>query len=568
MRIRKLSRFCMFLLLLFLYIDVYANNINSINMDIYIDINGNAHVKEIWNTYLNQGTEGYRAYTNLGGASISNFSVSDNTKMYTTLDYWNTSASFNNKAYKAGINRINNGVELCFGISKYGSNKYTLTYDINDFVVDLNDSQMIYWNFVNRDLASLTDSVYIKIYADHSFSNSLNVWGYGNYGGYAYVYDGYIEISNYSLDSDEYMVGLVKFDKGTFNTTNHINQEFQYYYDMAEDGAVDYVDDEKNGFNIFIIIMNIILTALSFIIPIIVMIFAINSTKNKAGTYKLDFGTTGSKLPKDVNMFRDIPCNKDIIRAYWVANSYGLVKQKTDFLGAILLKWLKQKHIEIKSNTVGTIFKKENTCIVFQTQVPNLDNQLEKDLYSYMYIASKDGILESREFEKWCKNNYSKILNWFDKILDYESDILVDEGMLTKESKKVLGIFNSTVYSVNPKMYEEAIQMKGLREFFKYFKNMEDKKAIEVMLWEEYLMYAQIFGVAKEVAEQFKKLYPDVITDYNYESVVFVRNITYTGMVSANTARSRAQSYSSGGGGFSSGGGGGGSFGGGGGGFR
>ena len=88
------------------------------------------------------------------------------------------------------------------------------------------------------------------------------------------------------------------------------------------------------------------------------------------------------------------------------------------------------------------------------------------------------------------------------------------------------------------------------------------------MLWEEYLMYAQIFGVASEVAKQFKKLYPDVITDYNYESVVFVRNVSYSGMRAASTARSRAQSYSSGGGGFSSGGGGGGSFGGGGGGFR
>jgi len=97
---------------------------------------------------------------------------------------------------------------------------------------------------------------------------------------------------------------------------------------------------------------------------------------------------------------------------------------------------------------------------------------------------------------------------------------------------------------------------------------MEDKEAIEVMLWEEYLMYAQIFGVADKVAKQFKKLYPEVITDYDYESVVFVRNVSYSGIRSANTAKQRAQSYSSGGGGFSSGGGGGGSFGGGGGGFR
>ena len=117
-------------------------------------------------------------------------------------------------------------------------------------------------------------------------------------------------------------------------------------------------------------------------------------------------------------------------------------------------------------------------------------------------------------------------------------------------------------------MKEEAIQMKGLKLFFNEFENMKDKSAIEVMLWEEYLMYAQIFGVADKVAKQFKQLYPDVVTDYSYDSVIWINDFSYSGISSATTARSRAESYSSGGGGFSSGGGGGGSFGGGGGGSR
>ena len=47
---------------------------------------------------------------------------------------------------------------------------------------------------------------------------------------------------------------------------------------------------------------------------------------------------------------------------------------------------------------------------------------------------------------------------------------------------------------------------------------------------------------------------------------MFIHMCSSRGITSANTAKSRAESYSSGGGGFSSGGGGGGSFGGGGGG--
>ena len=132
-------------------------------------------------------------------------------------------------------------------------------------------------------------------------------------------------------------------------------------------------------------------------------------------------------------------------------------------------------------------------------------------------------------------------------------------------------VFNYKYFDVDPSMMEVAEQMAGLKKFLKEFSIIDKREPIEVNLWNEYLMYAQIFGIAEEVANQFKKLYPEVIADmdsmgYDYSDVMFIRSITYSGIRSASTAKSRAESYSSGGGGFSSGGGGGGSFGGGGGG--
>ena len=116
---------------------------------------------------------------------------------------------------------------------------------------------------------------------------------------------------------------------------------------------------------------------------------------------------------------------------------------------------------------------------------------------------------------------------------------------------------------------EVAEQMAGLKKFLKEFTLIKEREAIEVNLWNEYLMYAQIFGIAKKVAKEFKKLYPDVITDEYYDDIIFIHTISYRGVNAATSARERAESYSSGGGGFSSGGGGTGSFGGGGGGgFR
>ena len=66
-------------------------------------------------------------------------------------------------------------------------------------------------------------------------------------------------------------------------------------------------------------------------------------------------------------------------------------------------------------------------------KVSEVSDPLEKELYEYMYKASKDGILESKEFEKWCKNNYYKIYNWFTKVIDEQIKICLNDGIISKK---------------------------------------------------------------------------------------------------------------------------------------
>lgn len=571
----EFKKYLIFIGLLFIFpLVVKANSISKIDMDIYLDNYGNAHVTETWSANLNQGTEGYKPYYNLGNARITNFKVSEKGKDYTFDDYWNTSASFKEKAYKNGINYISNGVELCWGISNYGHHNYILTYTIEGFVATNEDSDMIYWTLIPYELSSKPGNVHIKIYSDNYFNKDLPVWGYGNYGGTAYVYDGYIEMnSEGTLESNEYMTILTKFDKGTFNTHNVIENNFDYYHKMAEEGTTKYKEDSTLPIGGFLIQLFTILVQIMFWVGMIFLIGKVSkNADNKIGNKTFDFGPNGKTFPKDIPNYRDIPFNKDIFRAFWISESYKLGKKKTDFLGAILLKWLMEKKITINKVQKGTIKKKEETSINLGSDF-TCDNLFEIKLYEMMKTASKDGVLESKEFERWCKNNYSKILGWFDKVLDYETSILMSEGKIIETEKTTLKIFKSKVLTVDPSMKEEAIKLKGLKNFLEEFSRIDDKEAIEVNLWEHYLIYAQILGIADKVAKQFRKLYPEIIENneygYTYSDILFIHAISNAGINSATTSRTRAQSYSSGGGGFSSGGGGGGSFGGGGGGgFR
>ena len=153
-----------------------ANSINSINMDIYVDNDGNAEVTEVWECLTNQGTECYHPYYNLGNSSITNLRVSDKTSTYTNTGVWNTDMTMSEKAYKCGINNISNGVELCWGISKYGSNVYTVKYNISNFVSELTDCQMMYWTLIPYEFSNTIGSVIIKVHADKYFQDTIDVW--------------------------------------------------------------------------------------------------------------------------------------------------------------------------------------------------------------------------------------------------------------------------------------------------------------------------------------------------------------------------------------------------------
>ncbi len=540
---------------LFLSKSVLANDIKAINMDIFIDKEGNAKIKEVWQAKLNEGTEGYKPYYNLNNSKIENFQVTLNNKVFTTINNWDVDASFNAKKYKAGLHKIDDGYELCFGISEYGNNTYTLEYTLTNFVTRLDDADMVYWQLIPYDLSDKPESVYVKIWSDFRFADDLDVWGYGNYGGYAYVSDGYIELSNENgLDSDEYVTVLVKFPKNTFATSSVIDEDFAYYLNMAEEGAVHY--QEKISFGK--IILNILLFLVNLTPFIIVtIIIAMNANKPQFGTKNLKFSKDYRKF-KDVPYFRDIPCDKDIFKAYWLACQYGLIAKETDFLGAVLLKWLQNDNIENTSVT-SKILKKEERAIKLKNK--NQMSELEMKLFDMMMTSSNDGILESNEFTKWCKNNYNKILKWFNEVIDNVTMEYVSKGLIRTEKKTF-----STSYIVSDTLKEEAKKMYGLKQFLNEFSVIAERESIEVKLWNEYLIYAQIFGIADKVAKEFKKLYPDILTDDYYNDIIFINMISHDGIKAATTARDKAISYSSGGGGFSSSGGGGGSFGGGGGG--
>ena len=548
---------------------VNANSINSITMDIYIDANGNADITEVWDYITNEKTEIYHPYYNLGESKITNLQVKDeDDKVYTPVYSWNVNGSFENKKYKCGINEISDGVELCWGISEYGSKIYTVSYEISNFVVNLTDSQMVYWTLLPHNLSETVGNVEITVRSDKRFEDTLDVWGYGEYGAPAYVYDGKVKMhSDGSMTSDEYKVLLIKFPSETFNTSVSLNNSFDYYLDIADEGSVKYVSDseyEEASFieKIFAGIFLFIMVLIMYLMPFLIILFIIKCILSIERT---EITKEQREMIKDAPYYRDIPCDKNIFKMFFVAHNTGLMKRKTDVMGAVILKWLKEKKISIRKEETGIFKNKEETCVILDKNMAiEIVNEYEKKLYLLMHEASKDGILEKKELERWCSNNYQTILGWFDKVLEEEKlNLIGDYSLYRTEEGKIL---KKKRIHFTDNLIQEAMNISGLKKYLNDYTLINKREAIEVELFEEYLMFAQLVGIADKVAKEFKDLYPEVIEASSYQSydnIVFLNTTMNRGITSANTAKSRAESYSSGGGGFSSGGGGGGSFGGG-----
>ena len=289
---------------------------------------------------------------------------------------------------------------------------------------------------------------------------------------------------------------------------------------------------------------------------IIAIVSAIYAAKNGYG-----YNNNKTIDKKTVPNFRDIPCNKDIYYANALLFLNNFDYKETNILGAIILKWVKQEKVGFIKQDVG-FFKKEQNCLDLR-KTPKFDLDGEEKLFNLMFEASEDGILEPNEFKKWAKRNYDKFFNVFKAFKDDEVNKLRSEKHIyTRTNKEECKQHNV----MDDKIYEDSTRLYGLKKFLQEFSSIDTKETLEVHIWDEYLMFAYLFGIADKVAEQLKKLYPELLEqneNMDYRTIMMINHFSATTVSAASSARSAAEHYSSGGGGFSSGGGGGGSFGGG-----
>lgn len=537
---------------------VNAGSIEEMNIEVTLDKEGNAYFTETWKMNVTSGTEVYKPIYNLKNETVSNFSASRDGENLNIVDSWDVDKSREEKASIAGINYVDEGIELCFGIGNYGKHTFVIKYKVNNFITAFKGADASLWQYVGPGFSDSIEKININVYSYEPLADDFPIWAYGTKG-YYYVENGHVHFeTDRELDKNEYVVLLLQFNPETFITSNISEKTFDDVLNEANEGTFeyDYDDDDDEGIldDIFSVFSAVIFTVISSIV-------GIKASKNYKSKVNYDYGKKGIVISKEEAVYyRDIPF-KDIIDGYYVSDVFKLNKNDTDLIGALILKWLKEKQIKIEDVNE----EKERKYIFILDKVFKGSNEHEKKLYSMFIQASHDHKLHSSDFSSWVMSNYSQIERWFKSIDESELDKFVQNNKLVLLNKG--SIFTKPLYEVTDEFRKDAVKLAGLKNFINDFTILKERKTLEVFAFEDYLIYAQLFGVAKEAVKSFKKIYPELAKDNNpYFDIYmysYISDFSNTTASAVNKAKEKASNYSGGGGGFSVGGGGGGFSGGG-----
>lgn len=543
-----------FILLLTSFSRVYAQDhrLESLDIDVLIHSDGSATITERRLANLIEGTENYIVIENMGDSEIHSFTVMEDGVSYDYVEDWNINASREEKTFKNGIIETSAGYELAWGIGEYGYHDYTLKYTVTNFIKQLNDSQILFWRFVNDYTNIPPESLTITIRSDdYSFSQDReNIWAFGYPGEIGFRDGAIFSQSTDSLFDSDYATILTRFDDGMFETGDYLNQSFEEVRERAFEGS-DYDEESSSEGGILGFITGII----GFIVPLIFVIGSFtmrNKLSTKAKTFKRKYKE---------EYYRDIPYEGEYINAYSALYNMGA----SDFeklLTSFILKWVKEDRISILKEEKGLIRKRDVTSLSFTNKTMN-EGSLEGDLFNMMYkAAGSNGILEENEFTKWARSNYQKLTKWEDKVKNDSMMILQEEGYYNLQKKKKLIIFTDYDLQLTPKGEQLEERVYKYVNYLYDFSLLNEHEAINVKIWDEIMIWAALLGLTDQVRSEFIKLYPN----YEMETVYTGNTIFMTRSLTRNVARARTQAStrSSGGGGMvSRGGGGGGSFGGG-----
>lgn len=520
--------------------------VRDIDITVNLAQDGSARIREIWNVCVDTGSEWYLVRYNLGDIAIRDLTVSENGEQFITEDDWDIHRSMEEKAGRCGIVRVSDhdGCEICWGLGSYGNHIFTVEYTMTNVVKSMDDYDCLHVQFVSPGINPYPQHARVEVHADSLLFDGTRtaIWAFGFDGTCDFMDGAIVANTEAPFGSDrESVILLARFDKGMFSPESSISATFEQKLEKAfEDSdykAFQEQERRKNwGIAGFFVAFVLFVTGT-------VLTSVRQRNKNMFGVVKL----------KEIGYRREVPFGGDIFQSRYVLAKCGRLGSEANTASALILKMIKDGQLLVSNAADGKVLIGFN---------PNADlsalNDSEKEFHDMLYEASgEDHILQEKEFSRWSSrmSNSKRVGRWVTG--------LTGEAVALLQRNRYV---DSKAFTLAGK--QQAQNVVGFRNFLNDFTLSKERKSAEVALWQDYLIFASLYGIAKKVAKEMKDIDPKAFQEcFGYEFASMNRVLLISnnmgGSIVNSVARVQSRSSVSGHGGTASFGGGGGFSGGG-----
>ncbi|MBP3569670.1 MAG: DUF2207 domain-containing protein [Lachnospiraceae bacterium] len=349
------------------------------------------------------------------------------------------------------------------------------------------------------------------------------------------------------LEDDNSMILMLQLDKSLLRPKTSVDTTFEAVKSEAmEDSDYGHGDDDDGDAKAALIMAGVVFGGAALVIGVA----AYQSAKRKEEI---------KQFSDSVGYFADVPNGGNIEMTHYLARTFDASKEDSLIVSALMLSMMNQRAIELYSRE-DMYGNAQPTMELRLLQEPNGAPE-RKLFYILSAAAGNDGVLLEKELDDYAFEHYEEIEKFIKSAKSHGEKALKARGGFVKNSGNRIKDLSDTGKS-------ELAQVIGMKKYLEESAQMAERDIWEANLWQEYMVYATLFGVAEDVIEQLKFLYPEhtlIFDDYHHRYLWCYGY--YHGMHSSmNKAIDEARSSGSGGsssigggGGFSGGGVGGGS---------
>lgn len=478
-----------------------ATGIRDIDIRVTLLPDGSARVVEVWDIDADEGTEWYLVKSNLDAITIRDFSVQDESgAVFSNIGTWDVDRSLGQKARKCGVVTKRNGVELCWGLGSYGHHVYTASYTMDRAIENFDDFDALHLQLVSPGLTGRPEHVHALVEAQGQVLSEGNcrVWGFG-YEGTTSMTEGHVEaVSTGRFRSNSALILLLRFDQGLFARNNPVDEPFETRLQQAMEGAsFDDDDDEDEFVGLFMTILGV----LSFGLPLAGAYWSDRRRKKKI---------LGLKNIKTIDWCRDVPFGGNVLESNYVLAKIDTNRRSDTLAGALILRMIEQGYLSIRKDA------DEKVEICFSGRDLSGLGACELGLYQMMQEASgSDGILQDKEFSRWSRRHTSRVEKWTKtQETDAKAALQADGFMPAGDN-------------FSPDGQQQARNVFGFRKFLKDFTLVDERFSQEVAVWNDYLVFGALYGIADKVARELKDIDPKIFEQTVYRDPMTARQVIF-----------------------------------------